>query len=126
MEIVQGNAQDEDTSEVLRQVHSAVQTLQRPNVVDTSEQVHAQLESGEVAILPGPGDAAPGMFLHVEGSHIVITSQGSLLQILKETAESNNFSLAPLMKYQFQMLSGFQLKTLKGNGITLNVLTLSY
>lgn len=63
MEIVQSDVHDEDASEVLRQVQSAVQTMQRPSVVDTNEQVHAQLETGDVAILPGPGDAAPGMFL---------------------------------------------------------------
>lgn len=62
MEIVQSDVQDEDTSEVLRQVQSAVQTMERPSVVDTSEQVHAQLETGDVAILPGPGDSTPGMF----------------------------------------------------------------
>lgn len=60
MEIVQSDVHDEDASEVLRQVQSAVQTMQRPSVVDTNEQVHAQLETGDVAILPGPGDAAPG------------------------------------------------------------------
>ena len=68
MEIVQADVQDEDASEVLRQVHSAVQTsaVQRPTMVDTSEPMHTQLESAEMAILPGPGDAAPGMFPWVE------------------------------------------------------------
>jgi len=61
MEIVQSDVQDEDASEVLRQVHSAVQTMQRPAVVDTSEQVHAQLETGDVAIMPGPGDSTPAV-----------------------------------------------------------------
>lgn len=62
MEIAQSDVHDEDASEVLRQVQSAVQTMQRPSVVDTNEPVHAQLQTGDVAILPGPGDAAPGMF----------------------------------------------------------------
>jgi len=35
--------------------------MQRPSVVDTNEQVHAQLETGDVAILSGPGDAAPAV-----------------------------------------------------------------
>ena len=61
MEIVQSDVQDEDASEVLRQVQSAVQTIQRPSVVDASEQVHAPLETGDVAILPGTGDTTPGM-----------------------------------------------------------------
>ena len=60
-EIVQSDVHDEDASEVLRQVQSAVQTMQRPSVVDASEQVHAQLETGDVAILAGPGDSTPGM-----------------------------------------------------------------
>ena len=63
MEIVQSDVQDEDASEVLRQVHSAVQTMQRPPVVDASEQVHAQIETADVAIMPGPVDSTPGMFL---------------------------------------------------------------
>ena len=62
LEIVQSDVHDEDASEVLRQVQSAVQTMQRPAVVDTTEQVHAQLETGDVSMLPGPGDATPGMF----------------------------------------------------------------
>lgn len=61
MEIVHADVQDEDASEVLRQVQSAVQTMQRPSVVDTNEQVHAQLETGDVTILPGPGDPTPSV-----------------------------------------------------------------
>ena len=61
MEIVHADVQDEDASEVLRQVQSAVQTMQRPSVVDTNEQVHAQLETGDVTILPAPGDSTPCM-----------------------------------------------------------------
>ena len=65
MEIVQAEVPDEDASEVLRRVQSAVQNMQQPSgVVETSEQVHAQLESGEVAILSGPADSTPGV-LHL-------------------------------------------------------------
>lgn len=58
MEIVQAEVPDEEANEVLRRVHSAVQNMQQSSgVMDTNEQVHAQLDSGEVAILSGSGDS---------------------------------------------------------------------
>ena len=64
MEIVQAEVPDEEANEVLRRVHSAVQNMQQSSgVMDTNEQVHAQLDSGEVAILPGSGDSTAGWCL---------------------------------------------------------------
>ena len=61
MEIVQAEVPDEEANEVLRRVHSAVQNMQQSSgVMDTNEQVHAQLDSGEVAILSGSGDSTAG------------------------------------------------------------------
>ena len=64
MEIVQAEVPDEEANEVLRRVHSAVQNMQQSSgVMDTNEQVHAQLDSGEVAILSGSGDSTAGWCL---------------------------------------------------------------
>lgn len=64
MEIVQAEVPDEEANEVLRRVHTAVQNMQQSSgVMDTNEQVHAQLDSGEVAILSGSGDSTAGWCL---------------------------------------------------------------
>ena len=62
MEIVQAEVPDDEASEVLQQVHSAIQNIQQPaSIVDTNEQVTpAQLESGQVAIIPVASDPSPG------------------------------------------------------------------
>ena len=60
MEIVQAEVPDDEASEVLQQVQSAVQNMQRPSIVDTNEQVAAQLESGQMTIMPVAADTSPG------------------------------------------------------------------
>ena len=63
MEIVQGEVvPDDEASEVLQQVQSAVQTMQRPSMVVSNEQVRTQLEptDHEVAMIPVAADTAPG------------------------------------------------------------------
>ena len=62
MEIVQAEIPDDEASEVLQQVHSAIQNIQQPtSIVNTNEQeTPAQLESGQMAIIPVATDAAPG------------------------------------------------------------------
>lgn len=52
MEIVQAEVPDEEANEVLQQVQSAVQTIQRPNMVVTNDQVRSQLDTTVVAVLP--------------------------------------------------------------------------
>ena len=62
LEIAQAEVPVDEASEVLQQVQSAIQTIQRPSsIVDTNEheQVHGHLP-GEVAILPVPADSSPG------------------------------------------------------------------
>lgn len=69
MEIVQAEVPDDETREALQQVHSAVQTMQQPaSNVDSSEQVHAQLESGHVAIIPVVTDPAPAVSTRIVSS----------------------------------------------------------
>ena len=64
MEIVQAEVPDEEANEVLRQVHSAAQNMQQPSgVMDTTGQVHAQLENEDVAILSGSANSTAGWFL---------------------------------------------------------------
>jgi len=61
MEIVQAEVPDDEASEVLQQVQSAVQNMQRPSIVDTNEQVAAQLESGQMTIMPVAADPTPAV-----------------------------------------------------------------
>ena len=63
MEIVQAEVPDEEANEVLQQVQSAVQTIQRPNMVVTNDQVRSQLDTTVVAVLPvavAPANSAAG------------------------------------------------------------------
>lgn len=63
MEIVQAEVPDEEANEVLQQVQSAVQTIQRPNMVVTNDQVRSQLDTTVVAVLPvavAPATSAAG------------------------------------------------------------------
>ena len=62
MEIVQAEVPDEEANEVLQQVQSAVQNIQRPMVV-TNDQVRSQLDTTVVAVLPvavAPANSAAG------------------------------------------------------------------
>ena len=64
MEIVQAEVPDEEANEVLQQVQSAVQNIQRPMVV-TNDQVRSQLDTTVVAVLPvavAPANSAAGEF----------------------------------------------------------------
>ncbi|CAH3028390.1 unnamed protein product [Porites evermanni] len=63
MEIVQAEVPDEEANEVLQQVQSAVQSIQRPNMVVTNDQVRSQLDTTVVAVLPvavAPANSATG------------------------------------------------------------------
>ena len=63
MEIVQAEVPDEEANEVLQQVQSAVQNIQRPNMVVTNDQVRSQLDTTVVAVLPvavAPANSAAG------------------------------------------------------------------
>ena len=65
MEIVQAEVPDEEANEVLQQVQSAVQNIQRPNMVVTNDQVRSQLDTTVVAVLPvavAPANSAAGEF----------------------------------------------------------------